>query len=292
MSVDQAAEKLLPIHNTKDKMTERYECGLSPKVLAKAVEELNEPEDNVERLRAIDELREAFKVANPNIKLKREDDAFILRFLRARKFNQEKALKMITNYHVQTSSWPEVFDKVRNPELMKQTLDVGVVLPLKGKAKDGSTVVIGRPGIGENPDIINLYASIFVTMEKMVEDEETQVHGVTVIQDLAYYSMDYVRQSTPGMQRRFIAVVQDSLPLRVKSLNATNEPKIFDIVYAIAAPFMKEKIKKRYRLHGKDFSGLYEIIDKSVLPPMFAGTGPELDPEEWKLELLGEDTAL
>ena len=273
-------------------MSSRYQCKLPPAVLAKAVEELNEPEDEVERWRAIDQLRESFLKANPNMKLIREDDEFILRFLRARKFNQEKALKMITNYHVQTSSWPEVFDKVKNPVLMKKTLDVGCVLPLKGKAKDGSTIVVGRPGIGEDPNIIDLYASIFVTMEKMVEDEETQVHGVTVIQDLAYYSMDYVRQTTPAISRRFIAVVQDSLPLRVKSLNATNEPKIFDIVFAIAAPFMKEKIKQRYKLHGKDFSGLYKIIDKSVLPPMFAGTGPELDPESWKQELIGEDTAL
>ena len=273
-------------------MSQRYECNLPPKVLAKAAEELNEPEDNVERLRAIDELREAFLNTNPDLKLIRQDDAFILRFLRARKFNQEKALKMITNYHVQTASWPEVFNRVKNPALMKNTLDVGVVLPLKGRAKDGSAIVIGRPGIGENPDVLDLYASIFITMEKMVEDEEIQVHGVTVIQDLAYYSMDYVRQTTRANSQRFIAVVQDSLPLRVKSLNATNEPKIFDIVYAIAAPFMKEKIKKRYKLHGKNFSGLYDIIDRSVLPPMFAGSGPELDPEEWKLELMGEDTAL
>ena len=38
-------------------MIERYECGLPPKVLSKAVEELNEPEDDVKRLKAIDELR-------------------------------------------------------------------------------------------------------------------------------------------------------------------------------------------------------------------------------------------
>ena len=273
-------------------MGPRYECNLSPKVLAKAVEELNEPEDNAERLRAIDELREAFIKANPEMKLIRDDDSFILRFLRARKFNQEKALKMITNYHIQTTSWPEVFDKVKNPSLIKNTLDAGVVLPLKGRAKDGSAIVIGRPGIGENPVVIDLYASIFMTMEKMVEDEETQIHGVTVIQDLAYYGMDYVRQTTPAISKRFIAVVQDSLPLRVKSLNVTNEPKIFDIVYAIASPFMKEKIKKRYMFHGQDFSKLYQIIDKSVLPPMFAGSGPDLDPQEWKSELMGEDTAL
>lgn len=276
----------------KTEMAPRYECKLPPKVLAKAVEELNEPEDNVERLRAIDELRDAFIKSNPDMKLVREDDGFILRFLRARKFNQEKALQMITNYHVQTSSWPEVFDKVKNPALIRKTLDAGVVLPLKGRAKDGSAVVIGRPGIGEDPVIIDLYASIFMTIEKMVEDEENQVHGVTVIQDLAYYGMDYVRQATPSVSRRFIAVVQDSLPLRVKSMNVTNGPKIFDIVYAIASPFMKEKMKKRFMFHGKDFSKLYGVIDKSVLPPMFAGSGPELDPQEWKAELMGEDTAL
>ena len=49
--------KAVTIHNTIDKMIERYECGLPPKVLFKAVEELNEPKDDVKRLKAIDELR-------------------------------------------------------------------------------------------------------------------------------------------------------------------------------------------------------------------------------------------
>ncbi|CAK8690577.1 unnamed protein product [Clavelina lepadiformis] len=273
-------------------MAQRYQCKLSPKTLEKANKELNEPEDNDDRLKAIDDLKKAFQEQNPDMKLARDDDEFLLRFLRARKFNQERALAMITNYHKKTADWPEVFDKVKNPALISDTLDLGVVLPLKGKAKDGSTIVVGRPGIGGTYNLTDLYASIFLTMEKMVEDEETQVYGVTVIQDLAYLGMDYVKQINPSISRRFVGIVQDSLPLRVKSLNATNEPKIFDIVFAMAQPFMKEKIKKRYRLLGQDFTMLYEIIDKSVLPPMFAGSGPPLDPEEWKQKLFKEESIL
>lgn len=58
----------------------RYECTLSPELLEIAVKELNEPSDNNERLKAIDDLREAFlKKYGEKYTLIRSDDAFLLR---------------------------------------------------------------------------------------------------------------------------------------------------------------------------------------------------------------------
>lgn len=60
----------------------RYECTLSPELLDKAVEELNEPRDNGERLKAIDSLKEAFlKKYGEKYTLIRSDDAFLLRLV-------------------------------------------------------------------------------------------------------------------------------------------------------------------------------------------------------------------
>lgn len=61
----------------------RYEFTLSPELLEKAVEELNEPRDNDERLKAIDNLKEAFlKKHGDKYTLIRSDDEFLLRLLR------------------------------------------------------------------------------------------------------------------------------------------------------------------------------------------------------------------
>ncbi|CAK8690576.1 alpha-tocopherol transfer protein-like [Clavelina lepadiformis] len=272
-------------------MSARYQFSLSKELLAKAVEELNEPDDDAERLKAIDLLKENYIATNPGLPLLRSDDKFLLKFLRARKFDQDRALKMLTNYHQQRNKWPEVFDKIKNPILLKNFLDAGVIVPLSGKAKNGCKVLVVRPGLV--PGLItDTIALVMASLEKLSDEEETQIHGLIFIEDLAYISIDLVQQMSPAIAKRAVGIIQDAMPLRLKQINITNEPKIFDVISVIFQPFLKDKLKKRVRLHGTDFDALYQVVDRSVLPIMFAGSGPELDTEGWKNTILEEGTAL
>ena len=266
--------------------------SLSPETLTKAVSELNEPEDSNKRLAAIRSLQTAFKTKNPDLALIRDDDQFALRFLRAKKYDQAKALLCMTNYHEQRLDWPEVFDKVNNPALIKSVADKGVVCPLEGKAKDGSVVIVLRPGLESCTDITELFSLLYLTIDKLLEYDENQIHGVTIINDLAYFSSEIAAQFSPSTIMKFAKTMQECVPLRIKSLNITNEPKIFGAVFTLIQPFLKEKLKKRLLVHGKDFKNLYNIVDKSVLPHMFAGSGPEPNFEFWKNNIFHEGTAL
>jgi len=274
--------------------TKRYQFCLQPELLEKAVNELNEPKDSSERLKAIDTLREAVKKSHLDIELLRNDDLFFLAFLRAKKFDQERALHVLENFHKQQKNWPEVMDKVENPALLSDFLNDGPMVPLNTKAKDGSTILVGRPGISTKVDFPGFIAAALLTIQTLaLEDEQTQISGITVIEDFAYLSMDFAKQMSPSLASKFIGTVQDCMPVRVKSVNVTNEPKFFDFLWTIVSPFMKEKLKKRFRVHGTDFTKLFkEVADRSALPIMFAGTGPELPVEEWKLRLVGESTTL
>ncbi|CAK8691478.1 unnamed protein product [Clavelina lepadiformis] len=276
--------------------SDRYECTLSAEALAKAVDELNEPEDNASRLLMIDQLRDAFINQDSGLELIRSDDAFILRFLRARKFDQERALKMLTNYHKQRVEFTEVFKKVDDPASLRPLFESGSFMALRGKALNGSSVLIGRPGKMKKTVFYDFIACVVVSMEKLLEDdEEVQVHGVTVIEDLFYSGLDLVKQIGPFLARRFLGLLQDAMPVRIKSVNIVNESKIFDAVFAIVRPFMKEKMKRRFEVHGSVFDSLHKKIDPSILPHDFGGTGSELDEkmiEEWTSSVLEEDTAL
>ena len=273
----------------------RYECSLSEVDLEKAVSELNEPESNDERLSRIDALRKSFIDECKELTLARDDDNFILRFLRARKFDHEKALKMLINYHSQRENWPEVFEKVKNPVLVKHVLDAGCFIGLNGKAKDGSFLCIGRPGKIEKAIFTDFIATLILSMECLLEDEKTQIYGVTVIEDLSHFGFELAQQMGPTLGKRFISLLQDAMPIRLKAINMVNEPTILDVILAIVRPFMKEKIKKRLKVHGTTFDKLHEIIDPSVLPSAYGGTAEPLDgevAESWKNAILGEDTYL
>ena len=122
----------MPEHNFRmsHSCTKRYRWTLSPQILEKAVRELNEPTDDSKRLVAIDKFREAFKNENRVLPLLTEDDAFLLKFLRARRFDQDKALKLLKHYHIHRREWPEMLVKLENPLMMEKTLAAGVVCPL------------------------------------------------------------------------------------------------------------------------------------------------------------------
>ncbi|GIY00551.1 clavesin-2 [Caerostris darwini] len=78
---------------------------LTPQIKKKAEEELNETEET--RNSSIEELREL--ISDKNLKC-RTDDAFLLQFLRARKFNVKNACtRLETLNHIFTKSYSDVF---------------------------------------------------------------------------------------------------------------------------------------------------------------------------------------
>lgn len=76
------------------KMT-HLQAGLSPETLEKARLELNENPDTLHQ--DIQEVRDMV-ITRPDIGFLRTDDAFILRFLRARKFHHFEAFRLLAQY--------------------------------------------------------------------------------------------------------------------------------------------------------------------------------------------------
>lgn len=71
------------------------QAGLSPETLEKAKVELKENPDTLHQ--DIQEVRDMI-ITRPDIGFLRTDDAFILRFLRARKFNHFEAFRLLAQY--------------------------------------------------------------------------------------------------------------------------------------------------------------------------------------------------
>jgi len=241
---------------------------------AMAISELNEPKDDEERLRRIDNLRTAFMELNNDYILYRTDDSFLLRFLRAKKFHHGNALQMLTNYHIQRVNWPEVFYKVKDPSLVKNAFESGCCFVLKGRAKDGSIVCVSRPG--KFKCITDWLAVLVITYERLLEEELVQIYGVTSIDDMTYISFGLIYQLL-AIINRMGALFMDSMPLRLRSMNVVYESTLFHLGYTIARPLLKKKVRDRTTLHGQTFEKLHDIIDPSVLPPLYGGTGKTVE---------------
>jgi len=106
----------------------------------------------------------------------------------------------MVNFHNKRRNWPEVLDKISSPVAMSNFLSHEPTVHSKGKAKDGSTLIGGRPGIRETNSLTDVNASSLLTIQELVlEDEETQISGITNIEDLAYVILEFAKQMHPGL---------------------------------------------------------------------------------------------
>uniref|UniRef100_A0A8C1T1I7 Tocopherol (alpha) transfer protein-like n=1 Tax=Cyprinus carpio TaxID=7962 RepID=A0A8C1T1I7_CYPCA len=119
-----------------------YACTLTPELVAKAREELQEKPEW--RLRDVQALRDMILKEHPNLRT-RLDDAFLLRFLRARKFDYDRALQLLLNYHGSRKAWPEVFQDLK-PSTVKHVLDLGFLTVLPRPDPHGRYILCLRPG--------------------------------------------------------------------------------------------------------------------------------------------------
>ncbi|XP_006881617.1 PREDICTED: alpha-tocopherol transfer protein-like isoform X2 [Elephantulus edwardii] len=230
-----------------------YVCSLTEELVTKAREELQEKPEW--RLRDVQALRDMVRKECPHLRTSL-DDAFLLRFLRARKFDYDRALQLLIKYHSCRRSWPEVFTNLR-PSAVRDVLASGFLTVLPATDPRGCHILCLRPDrwVPSSYPITENIRAIYLTLEKLIQAEETQ----------------------------------DGFPIRIKAVHVVNEPRIFKGIFAIIKPFLKEKIANRFFLHGSDLNSLHTSLPRSILPKEYGGTGGELDMTTWSEVLLASE---
>ncbi|XP_006633970.2 clavesin-1 [Lepisosteus oculatus] len=272
----------------RDKMT-HLQAGLSPETIEKARLELNENPDTLHQ--DIQQVRDMI-ITRPDIGFLRTDDAFILRFLRARKFNQMETFKLLAQYFQYRQQNLDMFKsfKADDPGIKRALMD-------------------GFPGVLENPDqygrkILILFASnwdqsrnsftdilraILLSLEVLIEDPRLQINGFILIIDWSNFSFKQASKLTPTILKLAIEGLQDSFPARFGGIHFVNQPWYIHALYTIIKPFLKDKTRKRIFLHGNNLNSLHQLIYPECLPSEFGGILPPYDMGTWARTLLGPD---
>lgn len=249
--------------------------GSLPAVLCEEAEgDLHEKPDWVDR--DVEALREMVE-AEPGLN-SRLDKPFLLSFLRARKFDYDKAMAMVRSYYRARQENADMY-----VNLVPSALDsvwplrLQTVLPMPDRL--GRTVIVFRAGAW-NPETAGLddvFRSQVVVLEHVVRLPVTQLRGVAAVVDCAGLSMAHAYQLTPTHIRRMISVIQEVFPLRFKALHFVHEPAIFDWVFSFIKPFLSDTIKGRLHFHGEDMSSLHQHIPAEELPEEVGGTQGPMD---------------
>ncbi|XP_047424834.1 clavesin-1-like [Mugil cephalus] len=270
-------------------MMTHLHAGLSSETTEKARLELNENPDTLHQ--DIQQVRDMI-VTRPDIGFLRTDDDFILRFLRARKFDQVETFRLLAQYFQFRQQNLDMFQsfKVDDPGIKRALMD-------------------GFPGVLETPDqhgrkILILFASnwdqsrnsftdilraILLSLEVLIENPELQINGFILIIDWSNFSFKQASKLTPNILKLAIEGLQDSFPARFGGIHFVNQPWYIHAMYTIIKPFLKDKTRKRIFLHGNNLNSLHQLIQPECLPSEFGGTLPPYDMGIWARTLLGPD---
>lgn len=249
-------------------------------LLEKAKLELNE--DPSTRTKFIHELRERIKSWKPSkseeksIVLSNVQDRFLLMFLRARKFDVDKSFQLYVNYHLFRHKHSDILGDL-SFKSVEHVIQSEVVKVLDGRCLDGSKVLCVCPqkwDIGTIPFVDNFRAT-FIILDKLIQDEETQVNGFSVVYDFtgsSLMSMLTVAKSELITKGILIELLQEAFPARFKGIHLLHQPWYISIVLSVIRPFMKQKLRDRIHSHGSDYESLHEYIEARFLPNELGGS--------------------
>lgn len=209
------------------------------------------------------------------------DDDFLLMFLRIRKYNVPEALERIRRYFRARKNMPEYFEEVTTSSALYETVFREHKLIMYANERDllGRVVSVTNCGAWSSDicSIPELFRCGLWAMECNLLEEETQIRGYVAVLDLKGFGTHHLMQMTPWFLARLISITQDCLPVRLKGIYFLNTPAVFEVVYAIAKPFLSAKLKSRIHFIGSDLSPLCGVIPSELIPEEFGGTRNAFD---------------
>ncbi|XP_065357690.1 alpha-tocopherol transfer protein-like isoform X2 [Calliphora vicina] len=251
-----------------------------------AARELRETPENIKNATA--ELKKLLD-AETDLKCPR-DDLFLLRFLRVCKFYPDSALKLIKHYYSFKVKHANVYKDLL-PSNEKNVFDHNVIIVFPNRDQLGRRVAVLELGKNWNHKKVCLdevFKGAVLYLEAAMWEPETQINGVVVIFDMDGLSLQQTWQFTPAFAKRIVDWLQDAVPLRIKAIHIVNQPKIFNVVFSLFKPFLREKLRNRIIFHGTDRESLYKYMSPEILPACYGGTRkePRIDGDQWYKLLL------
>ncbi|RXN14206.1 SEC14 1 [Labeo rohita] len=213
-------------------------------------------------------------------------DEHILRFLRARDFNIDKAREILC----QSLTWRKqhqvdyLLDTWSSPQVLHDYYTGG----WHHHDKDGRPLYILRLGHMDTKGLVralgeeSLLRHVLSINEEGLRrcEENTKVFGRpiscwTCLVDLEGLNMRHLWR--PGVKAllRIIEVVEANYPETLGRLLILRAPRVFPVLWTLVSPFIDENTRKKFLIYaGNDYQGpggLVDYIDKEIIPDFLGG---------------------
>ncbi|XP_049775675.1 retinaldehyde-binding protein 1 [Schistocerca cancellata] len=241
-----------------------------------AREELRETPENVAE--AVVALRELLR-ADPTLHY-RDDDDFLIRFLRPTKYYPKSAHELMKRAAVFKDKHSDLLRNLLPTDEQDAFVNHTVVNVLADRDHKDRRVLIVNCGGSWDPSKVTanqMFKLFYLIHEGAMLEPQTQVAGVVVIMDFKNMSLKQVRGLSPSFSMLLLSFIQDAMPLRLKEVHIVKQPYIFNMVFTMFKPFIREKLRNRMFFHGDKMESLHKHLDPSHLPEDYGGKLPKID---------------
>ncbi|KAL1500884.1 hypothetical protein ABEB36_006306 [Hypothenemus hampei] len=256
---------------------------LSAELQQRAAEELRETPEIVAE--ALVELRQLLQ-NDTSIYFKSDDDKILFIYLRPCKFYAKSAYALMQRIAAFREKHKNILANLLPEDEKIAFTQHNVVNVLKDRDHKGRRVLIVNCGGTWDPAKVTtdqLLRIFYLIHEAALVEEETQVNGVIVIMDYNGLGMKQVKALTPAFSMKLLSFIQDAMPLRLKEVHMVKQPFVFNMVWQIFKPFIREKLKNRIHFHGSKMASLHKFVPPTHLPKDYDGLLPEINygGKEW-----------
>uniref|UniRef100_A0A182Q7X3 CRAL-TRIO domain-containing protein n=1 Tax=Anopheles farauti TaxID=69004 RepID=A0A182Q7X3_9DIPT len=246
------------------------------------------------RQKAATELRETPEVMEPSmrklreliqqektLKLPVEDEGYMKRFMRPKKYYPESVFDMMKAYYKMKARQNFILDHLSTQSIQNALKD-RVVQILPKRDQHGRRILYMEMGAKWNCSKVPALEVIRCTnmlMETVGREPETQLHGVVFIVNFDKLSLSHIGQFPPKFVKTVVDHGQKNSPYRIKGIHIVNNARMFNMLFKIFKPFLGKKWSQRIFLHGVEHKELHRHVDADCLPSFLGGTYelPEYD---------------
>ena len=197
----------------------------------------------------------------------------------------ERATQLYVNYYKYRHKFRHQLVNF-HPRYVYNVIDAGIFGVLDNNMNNGSKVFCVIPSRWDYQAIPpnDPYKTFLMALEKLLDDEEVQVHGISILDNMegCSWHLMYAFLRSDVLQKGALVELQDSFPIRFKGFHMLHQPWYLSMIMTVVRPFLSQKHRDRIQAHGEDYSALYEYIEEDSLPENFGGSCPPLEADNLK----------